>query len=122
MPRALLPSVLVESWRLLYWTSTHDRMGQTHCRTHTLTHNHAVRTSIHGRVCLTWAPPQTWDTAGQERFQSLGVAFYRGADCCVLVFDVNVAKTFENLDSWRDEFLIQVLFVCGVCVCFHLRV
>ncbi|XP_040944298.1 ras-related protein Rab7-like [Gossypium hirsutum] len=22
--------------------------------------------------------------AGQERFQSLGVAFYRGADCCVL--------------------------------------
>jgi hypothetical protein len=35
------------------------------------------------------------------------VAFYRGADSCVLVFDVNVAKTFENLDSWRDEFLIQ---------------
>jgi Ras-related protein Rab-7A len=50
---------------------------------------------------------QIWDTAGQERFQSLGVAFYRGADSCVLVFDVNVSKTFENLDSWRDEFLIQ---------------
>eukprot|EP00741_Cyanophora_paradoxa_P004028 tig00000754_g3913.t1 len=50
---------------------------------------------------------QIWDTAGQERFQSLGVAFYRGADSCVLVFDVNNAKTFENLDSWRDEFLIQ---------------
>jgi len=50
---------------------------------------------------------QIWDTAGQERFQSLGVAFYRGADCCVLVFDVNVAKTFENLDSWREEFLVQ---------------
>ena len=29
---------------------------------------------------------QLWDTAGQERFQSLGVAFYRGADCCVLVY------------------------------------
>jgi Ras-related protein Rab-7A len=50
---------------------------------------------------------QIWDTAGQERFQSLGVAFYRGADCCVLVFDVNSAKSFETLDSWRDEFLIQ---------------
>ena len=50
---------------------------------------------------------QIWDTAGQERFQSLGVAFYRGADSCVLVFDVNLGKTFENLDSWRDEFLIQ---------------
>jgi len=50
---------------------------------------------------------QIWDTAGQERFQSLGVAFYRGADCCVLVYDVNTTKTFENLDNWRDEFLIQ---------------
>lgn len=52
-------------------------------------------------------PMKLWDTAGQERFQSLGVAFYRGADCCVLVFDVNNAKSFETLDSWRDEFLIQ---------------
>lgn len=51
--------------------------------------------------------PQLWDTAGQERFQSLGVAFYRGADCCVLVYDVNSSKSFETLDSWRDEFLIQ---------------
>ncbi|CAH1758256.1 24004_t:CDS:2 [Entrophospora sp. SA101] len=50
---------------------------------------------------------QIWDTAGQERFQSLGVAFYRGADCCVLVYDVNNSKSFETLDSWRDEFLIQ---------------
>jgi len=50
---------------------------------------------------------QIWDTAGQERFQSLGVAFYRGADCCVLVFDVNVAKSFEHIDNWRDEFLNQ---------------
>ena len=50
---------------------------------------------------------QIWDTAGQERFQSLGVAFYRGADSCVLVYDVIQPKTFDNLDSWRDEFLIQ---------------
>jgi Ras-related protein Rab-7A len=50
---------------------------------------------------------QLWDTAGQERFQSLGVAFYRGADCCVLVFDVNSSKSFQALESWRDEFLIQ---------------
>lgn len=50
---------------------------------------------------------QVWDTAGQERFQSLGVAFYRGADCCVLVYDVTNTKSFENLQNWRDEFLIQ---------------
>lgn len=51
---------------------------------------------------------QIWDTAGQERFQSLGVAFYRGADCCVLVYDVNSMKSFNNLNNWREEFLIQV--------------
>jgi Ras-related protein Rab-7A len=50
---------------------------------------------------------QIWDTAGQERFQSLGVAFYRGADCCVLVYDLTTQKTFDSMDSWRDEFLLQ---------------
>lgn len=50
---------------------------------------------------------QIWDTAGQERFQSLGVAFYRGADACVLVYDVTNSKSFDSLDSWMEEFLIQ---------------
>ncbi|XP_043690388.1 ras-related protein Rab7-like [Telopea speciosissima] len=50
---------------------------------------------------------QIWDTAGQERFQSLGVAFYRGADCCVLVYDVNVLKSFDTLTNWHSEFLRQ---------------
>jgi Ras-related protein Rab-7A len=63
------------------------------------------------RVCCRLL--QIWDTAGQERFQSLGVAFYRGADCCVLVYDVNSTKSFENLDTWRDEFLIQVGNSCA---------
>lgn len=57
--------------------------------------------------CLARSVMQIWDTAGQERFQSLGVAFYRGADCCILVYDVSKATTFRALDSWRDEFLIQ---------------
>lgn len=35
------------------------------------------------------------------------MAFYRGADCCVLVYDVTSPNTFKTLDSWRDEFLIQ---------------
>ncbi|KAJ6918926.1 hypothetical protein NC651_013012 [Populus alba x Populus x berolinensis] len=51
---------------------------------------------------------QIWDTAGQERFQSLGSAFYRGADCCVLVYDVNIQKSFETLNNWHKEFVKQV--------------
>ena len=50
---------------------------------------------------------QIWDTAGLERFQSLGVAFYRGADACVLVYDVTSQNSFKTLEIWRDEFLIQ---------------
>ncbi|ELP91858.1 GTP-binding protein yptV5, putative [Entamoeba invadens IP1] len=48
---------------------------------------------------------QIWDTAGNERFVSLSVAFYRGADCCGLVFDVSNEKSFERLLFWKDEFL-----------------
>eukprot|EP00568_Trieres_chinensis_P004435 CAMPEP_0183304198 /NCGR_PEP_ID=MMETSP0160_2-20130417/9366_1 /TAXON_ID=2839 ORGANISM="Odontella Sinensis, Strain Grunow 1884" /NCGR_SAMPLE_ID=MMETSP0160_2 /ASSEMBLY_ACC=CAM_ASM_000250 /LENGTH=242 /DNA_ID=CAMNT_0025467207 /DNA_START=144 /DNA_END=872 /DNA_ORIENTATION=- len=51
---------------------------------------------------------QIWDTAGQERFQSLGVAFYRGADACLLVYDVTDPRSFDSIDSWRNEFLQQI--------------
>jgi len=50
---------------------------------------------------------QIWDTAGQERFQSLGPAFYRGADACVLVFDVTNTASFESLEKWKTDFLVQ---------------
>ncbi|KAL6075982.1 GTPase [Balamuthia mandrillaris] len=51
---------------------------------------------------------QIWDTAGQERFQGLGTAFYRGADGVIFVFDVTRRKSFEELETWRESFLIQV--------------
>lgn len=50
---------------------------------------------------------QIWDTAGQERFQSLVESFYRGSDACMLVYDVNVQSTFDNLPNWRADFLIK---------------
>merc|ERR1712137_1104344 len=50
---------------------------------------------------------QIWDTAGQERFQSLSNSFYRGADCCILVFDLTIQKTFDHLENWKNEFLVQ---------------
>jgi len=48
---------------------------------------------------------QVWDTAGQERFQSLVESFYRGADACALVFDVNVKSSFEHIEKWKNDFL-----------------
>ncbi len=48
---------------------------------------------------------QIWDTAGQERFKCLRTPFYRGTDCCMLTFDVNDAQTFQNIPTWKNEFL-----------------
>lgn len=56
---------------------------------------------------------QVWDTAGQERFQSLGVAFYRGADGCILVYDVTNPASFEHLEKWKSEFLKHVNEIPG---------
>jgi small GTP-binding protein len=39
-----------------------------------------------------------WDTAGQERFQSLIPLYLRGADACVLVFDITEAEPTGALD------------------------
>ena len=47
---------------------------------------------------------QIWDTAGQERFLSIGHSFYKGADCCIITFDLTDEKTFYSLDGWRNEF------------------
>ncbi|EDV42415.2 uncharacterized protein Dana_GF17026, isoform C [Drosophila ananassae] len=50
---------------------------------------------------------QIWDTAGQERFLCLSSCFYRGVDCCVLVFDITSLDSFKSLGMWRDQFLIK---------------
>ncbi|XP_047331806.1 ras-related protein Rab7-like [Impatiens glandulifera] len=54
---------------------------------------------------------QIWNTIGQERFQSFDIAFYRGVDCCVLVYDVNVIMSFLLQASPRDpeNFPFEVL-------------
>lgn len=46
-----------------------------------------------------------WDTAGQEKHSSLGNAFYRGADLCVMVFDITSKTSLDSLESWREVFL-----------------
>ncbi|XP_042208655.1 ras-related protein Rab-9A-like [Homarus americanus] len=48
---------------------------------------------------------QIWDTAGQERFKSLRTPFYRGSDMCLLTFSVEDPSSFQNLDTWRKEFV-----------------
>ena len=48
---------------------------------------------------------QIWDTAGTERYNSMGQSFYRNSEACVLVFDLTVHDTFNNIENWRKDFL-----------------
>ena len=50
---------------------------------------------------------QIWDTAGEERFHSVGAAFYRGADACILVYDITQQESFTKLQNWRDDLYVK---------------
>ena len=50
---------------------------------------------------------QMWDTAGQERHASIGFAFYRGSNSCILTFDVSNQQSFDRLAFWKKNFLDQ---------------
>ncbi|KAK3083690.1 hypothetical protein FSP39_001515 [Pinctada imbricata] len=43
------------------------------------------------------------DTAGQERYRSITSSYYRGANCCLLVFNTGNKTSFNNIGSWFDE-------------------
>ena len=46
---------------------------------------------------------QIWDTSGQERYNSLGMPFYRGADCCIFMYDVTRPTSIENIQMWYNQ-------------------
>jgi len=48
---------------------------------------------------------QIWDTSGQERYNALCLPFYRGADCCIFMYDVTQPKSLENIQMWYDQLL-----------------
>jgi small GTP-binding protein len=48
---------------------------------------------------------QLCDTAGQERFRAITPAYVRGANGAVLVYDLTVASTFNDLNFFYDMFL-----------------
>lgn len=64
---------------------------------------------------------QVWDTAGQEAFKSITRSYYRGAICCILVYDITRRATFENIREWLNDVQeysynkMQVLLVGNKC-------
>ena len=46
---------------------------------------------------------QIWDTAGQEKYRSITSSYYKGAQGCLLVYDITKKKSFDNIDKWYSE-------------------
>jgi small GTP-binding protein len=44
-----------------------------------------------------------WDTAGQERFRSISRSYFRDSIGAVLVFGLNDADSFEDLNTWIHD-------------------
>ncbi|EAX96787.1 Ras family protein [Trichomonas vaginalis G3] len=44
-----------------------------------------------------------WDTAGQERFRSVSKAYFRNAVGAILVFSLDDAQSFSELDGWLND-------------------
>jgi GTPase SAR1 family protein len=48
---------------------------------------------------------QIWDTAGQENYYALNRIYFRRADACIFVVDINSAEFEHRLDFWINEFM-----------------
>jgi small GTP-binding protein len=46
---------------------------------------------------------QIWDTAGQERFRTITTAYYRNAMGVILVYDVTMRESFQNVSMWLEK-------------------
>ncbi|KAL5357603.1 P-loop containing nucleoside triphosphate hydrolase protein [Aspergillus floccosus] len=46
---------------------------------------------------------QIWDTAGQERFRSISRLYYRGANACLLCYDITDERSFTEMTGWLLE-------------------
>jgi len=48
-----------------------------------------------------------WDTAGTERFMSIAPSFLRGSNALILVCDATKMESFDQVDSFFEQFLLQ---------------
>ena len=46
---------------------------------------------------------QIWDTSGQECYRTITQSYYQNADAIVLVYDIGLPDSFQNLPEWLSE-------------------
>jgi len=65
----------------------------------------AVLYSSHSATWRELVNCQIWDTAGQDRFSCISKEYYRGANGCLLVYDITDELSFSKIDHWYQELL-----------------
>lgn len=45
-----------------------------------------------------------WDTPGDLSWQTLGSAYFRGADACIVCYDSTSKKSFQHINFWLNQF------------------
>ena len=50
----------------------------------------------------------------------MGRAFYRGAEACILVYDITNEKSFENLNVWRNDFTVKAMVNENIEIPFYI--
>ncbi|MHA1267665.1 MAG: Rab family GTPase [Candidatus Helarchaeota archaeon] len=46
-----------------------------------------------------------WDIAGQSKWRDVRHLYYKGAQGCILVFDVSRPGTFESIPAWYNDLI-----------------
>lgn len=72
------------------YLSTYTTIGVDYCTINTNIENNSVKITI-------------WDTAGQERYQSVTNSYFKEISGIILMFNVNDASTFKNLQTWLQR-------------------
>ena len=44
-----------------------------------------------------------WDIGGQERYIYMTHVYYKNADYCLIMFELNNRKSFEDCAKWKED-------------------
>lgn len=63
-----------------------------------------VTERVCGEFTLNYMSTHIYDTCGTERYKSITKNYFRGAEVCVMVYDVTKEAYFHKLKEWRERF------------------
>jgi GTPase SAR1 family protein len=100
----------VRAWVTVTLSSADTQSQEEYRQRHRRGKGVSVCRALGHLACSDGAHPLQHPHTALSRYMSLGNAFYRGADAVILVYDVTNKRSFDNLQNWMQEFLVQGVF------------